>query len=69
MPDLFAALKSPGLWMALAAVVLNMAARPIAGAVKPDDEEGQSKVTLWIKTVSLALAVCGFILVAKAFLF
>lgn len=69
MPDIQEMFKNPGLWLAVAAVLLNLSARPLAQAIKADDENAQDKITLWIKTISLALAVGGFILVAKNLFF
>ncbi len=69
MPDYMETIKSPGLWMAVAAVILNMASKSLARALKPNDEDAQTRVTLWLKTLSLVLAIGGFIIVVKTFLF
>ena len=69
MPNIQELFKSPGLWLAVVAILLNLAARPVAQAIKADDENAQDKITLWIKTLSLAFAVGGFILVAKSIFF
>ena len=69
MPDLSQAMNSPGLWLAVAAIVLNIAARPIATAIKPKDEEGRNRIVPWAKTLSLVLAISGFIIVVKTVLF
>ena len=69
MPNIQELFKTPGLWLAVAAILLNLSASPIAQAVKANDENGQDKIRLWIKIVSLALAVGGFILVAKNIFF
>ena len=57
MPNYWDTLNSPGLWMAVAAVILNMASKSIARSLKPNDEDDKSRINLLLKTLSLVLAI------------
>ena len=65
MPDIMETLKSPGIWIALVACVITMAAGSIAQTVCPNDEDRQLRIKLVLKTGGLVLAIAGFVIVVK----
>jgi hypothetical protein len=69
MDKMFSAmLSSPGIWLAFAAVVVNMAARSIARGLSPKNEDKQAQITLILKSVSLLVAVVALVLTVKTFI-
>lgn len=65
---LSAMLSSPGIWMAFAAVIVNIAARSIARGLSPKNEDKQAQITLILKSVSLLVAVVALVLTVKTFI-
>ena len=65
MVDYIEMMKSPGLYIALVALIITVMSQTIAQKISPDNEEKMLKIKLFLKSGGLILAIIGFALVAK----
>ena len=65
MPDISTLWSNPGLWLAIVAVIINFVSRYLA---QTNESDQPNPWVMWLKIISLALAIGGLILVGKQFI-